>query len=259
VYCLRGGMRSHSFADLLSAHGFEVFLLSGGYKSYRNVVLPSFYHCPSLIVLGGTTGSGKTEMLHRLADTGTQVLDLEGLARHKGSVFGGMSEEKQPTTQQFENLLFEAWRRLDPAKPVIVEDENHDIGSVKVPHVFWLQIRRAPMIRLDVPLIARLQYLVSIYANKQDELLIRGVWRIEQRLGNAMATQAEKAILEKDYPLAAAILLNYYDKYYLNSIEKRKSASVFPVQLSGQQTAEEVESLTKLIADIHQNYKYSSG
>lgn len=258
VYCFRGGLRSHSFADLLSSHGFEVYLLDGGYKAFRNLVLPAFFHCPSIIVLGGTTGSGKTEMLHRLAERGVQVLDLEGLANHKGSVFGGMSEQAQPSTQQFENLLFEKWSALDFSKPVLVEDENHDIGSVKVPHSFWMHIRNAPMIRLEVPREERLKLLLEVYAGKQDDLLIRGVWRIEQRLGNLQARQSEKAILEGNYRLAAEILLDYYDKYYTTSIEKRNRTKVFPINISGKQTLQDVESLLSLINVVHQKFHHQN-
>jgi tRNA 2-selenouridine synthase len=137
----------------------------------------------------------------------------------------------------------------------LVEDENHDIGNVKVPHSFWLHIRNAPMIRLDVPREDRLKLLLDVYGGKQDDLLIHGVWRIEQRLGNQQAQQAEKAILERNYQLAAEILLDYYDKAYLASIEKRKHTDIFPVNISGKQSAQDIESLLKLISEVHQMRK----
>ncbi len=251
VYCWRGGMRSHSFAELLSSNGFEVYLLTGGYKDYRNMILTAFTKELPIIVLGGMTGSGKTDMLHYLAKKDIQLIDLEGLAHHKGSVFGGVNEHKQPLTQQFENDLFEVWSTLDSSKAVLVEDENFSIGSVRLPLSLWQQIRQAPLIHLQIPRELRLQNILSVYAGQQDELLIEGAQRLERRLGNELSRKAEQSIRDKNYRIAAEILLDYYDKSYLASIAKRNPDSIFEISLEGKQNREEIDSLISCIEDIY--------
>ncbi|HEU4717669.1 MAG TPA: tRNA 2-selenouridine(34) synthase MnmH, partial [Bacteroidia bacterium] len=124
VHCWRGGMRSASMAWLFETAGMEVLLLSGGYKAYRNFVLSNTGRKFDLRVVGGETGSGKTDILHELARKGEQVLDLEGLARHKGSSYGAIGQDPQPTVEQFENDFVHALTKLDPSRPVWIEDES---------------------------------------------------------------------------------------------------------------------------------------
>jgi tRNA 2-selenouridine synthase len=129
VYCWRGGMRSSNFCQFVGMAGIKTQLLRGGYKAYRQLALEAFKKPLQLIVIGGCTGSGKSEILHALAAQGEQVIDLEKLANHKGSAFGGLMMPPQPTTEQFQNDLFEEVLKLDPDKRVWIEDESLAVGK----------------------------------------------------------------------------------------------------------------------------------
>jgi tRNA 2-selenouridine synthase len=245
LYCFRGGMRSNSFAFLLETAGFEVGLLKGGYKAFRAHIHESFTRAQSIVVLGGMTGSGKTEMLHRLSERGMQVIDLEGLARHKGSVFGGIGQQTQPSSEHFENLLFDQWRWQNPEQPLVLEDENMDIGGVKLPQTIWRRIRSAPLVVLDVPFETRVQRLVREYAGSNDELNV-AIRRIERRLGNLRMNQALQAVADGDRAAAARILLAYYDESYEAGIMKRKAGTVVRVDASGDVLSELIRQIIKL-------------
>jgi tRNA 2-selenouridine synthase len=225
LYCLRGGMRSNSMSFLLETAGFEVSLLNGGYKSYRTYALKELEAPLSLIVLGGMTGSGKTELLESLAGKGMQVVDLEGLAKHKGSVFGGIGQGEQPSSEHFENLLFSEFRKLDKAKPLVLEDENMDIGKVKLPLSIYRKIRTAPIIVMQVPRDIRVKRLSAEYDRNRDEL-IHAIQRIERRLGNQRMKLAVEAVQQNRLSDAAEILLEYYDESYMASIRKRSADEV---------------------------------
>lgn len=250
VYCWRGGMRSHSFAELLSQNGFRVHLLKGGYKAYRQHLLQSFAQPLSLIVLGGMTGSGKTRLLRRLAVAGVQVLDLEGLACHKGSVFGAMSQESQPTSQQFENNLFEALSRFRKDQLIVVEDENLDLGAVRLPFTLWQQMREAPLLQLTIPRASRIRALIAEYSAVDDDLLLAGIKRLERRLGLEKAQQAIDAVQNANYLLATDLLLTYYDASYLASIRKRDASTVYTIDLSGEEREDDVLRLIQTIRRI---------
>ena len=145
VHCWRGGMRSGGVAWLLDLYGFKVHALLGGYKSFRRWVLSQFEKEYPLRLVGGYTGSGKTDLLVALHDKGEAVLDLEGLAHHKGSAFGSIGQPDQPGQEQFENKLALSLRTASKTQPerIWVEDESQRIGRVNVPHLFWQQIGRA--------------------------------------------------------------------------------------------------------------------
>ncbi|HEY4799719.1 MAG TPA: tRNA 2-selenouridine(34) synthase MnmH, partial [Bacteroidia bacterium] len=128
IHCWRGGMRSAKFAELLNAHGYRTHTLIRGYKSYRNFVLESFHRDANLVIVGGETGSGKTEILQKIKEQGEQVIDLEKIAHHKGSAFGSLGEEPQPAYEQFENDLSFAWSKMDLSKRIWLEDESRNIG-----------------------------------------------------------------------------------------------------------------------------------
>jgi len=137
VHCWRGGMRSEAMAWLFSLGGIETEVLEGGYKSYRHHILESLSMKRKMIVLGGMTGSSKTHILRYLKTTGQQVVDLEGLANHKGSAFGALGQAAQPSTEQFANILFNDWKQLNGKLPVWIEDESRNIGSVFMPDRFY--------------------------------------------------------------------------------------------------------------------------
>jgi len=223
VHCWRGGQRSGSVAWLLEKAGFETCTLQGGYKAWRNFILDGFHQLKRRIVLlGGRTGSGKTAILHELARLGEQVIDLEGLAHHKGSAFGALGEQPQPTTEQFENELFVHWWRLDPERRVWLESESRSIGRVFIPEGVWEQMRQAPYVRIHVPFERRVERLVADYGRYEPEALIASFHKIRKRLGGQWVQAAEEAIREGRLGDAAAIALRYYDKTYDHFVEKHQ-------------------------------------
>jgi tRNA 2-selenouridine synthase len=165
IYCWRGGQRSGSFETILGQIGWRVNRIEGGYKSWRALVVDRVQNRPisaPVIVLDGNTGSAKTAILHRLARRGTQVIDLEGLARHRGSLFGAI-EGGQPSQKMFESRLALAMEGLDPFRPVLIEAESSRIGNLNLPKAMWKALCDAPRIRLDVPVEARARYSAADY------------------------------------------------------------------------------------------------
>lgn len=221
VHCWRGGMRSSSMSWLLETVGLKVFMLEGGYKSYRHHVLESFAKPLKIVLLGGYTGSGKTELLQALRDAGEQILDLEGLANHKGSAFGALGQKDQPSTEQFENLLFDEICTLDTSRVVWVEDESRNVGKVFLPQPFWDQMRSSPLIRIDTPYEIRLERLMRDYACFDTEGLAASIKKIEKRLGFDKCKFALEACMNDNRELAARICLDYYDAAYGNQLDTR--------------------------------------
>ena len=171
VYCWRGGQRSGSFATILAQIGWRVDRVDGGYKAWRGLVVDRVQNRPvpaPVIVLDGNTGSAKTAILARLARRGWQVIDLEGLANHRGSLFGGRAGG-QPSQKLFESRLALALEALDPARPVLVEAESSRIGALTVPKTMWQAICAAPRLRLEVPVGARAAYTAAGYADMVDD------------------------------------------------------------------------------------------
>lgn len=198
--------------------------LQRGYKAFREEVLTSFAGTPELCILGGYTGTGKTQLLHLLKEHGEQVIDLEGLAKHKGSSYGGIGEGSQPTTEQFENLLWQELRKVDPSKPIWVEDESVNIGRVKLPDPFFANLRSAPVHFVDMPAEFRVERLVEIYGCYPKKELAEATLRIERRLGPQHAKDALAALERGDLHTVAAIALSYYDKTYARGLAKRDPA-----------------------------------
>jgi len=167
VYCWRGGQRSGAFATILRQIGWRVGLIEGGYRSYRRAMVAALYDQAlpfRLIRLDGNTGTAKTALLPLLAARGVQVIDLEGLARHRGSILGAMAEG-QPAQKGFESGLVEAFRGFDRARPVLVEAESSRIGALRLPPALWAAMRAAPRVVIDAPLAARARYLRGAYAD----------------------------------------------------------------------------------------------
>ncbi|MBB1492879.1 tRNA 2-selenouridine(34) synthase MnmH [Paracoccus sp. MC1854] len=167
VYCWRGGQRSGAFSTILAQIGWRTSRLEGGWKSWRALVLRQVQDlgppCP-LVVLDGNTGSAKTEILQRLALHGLQVIDLEGLANHRGSLFGAMPG-RQPSQKLFESRLAVTLAGLDPSRPAVVEAESSRIGDLSVPKAVWQALCAAPRLRLQVPLAERARYTSRAYAD----------------------------------------------------------------------------------------------
>ncbi|MDX1406941.1 MAG: tRNA 2-selenouridine(34) synthase MnmH [Saprospiraceae bacterium] len=233
VHCWRGGKRSASMAWLLAFCGHQVAVLEGGYKAYRRWAQATFaddrWH---FTVLGGRTGSGKTDILHRLSEMGEQVIDLESLACHKGSAFGWIGENPQPSAEQFQNLLYEALRRCDPDRRIWIENESKCIGRVYLPDQFWARMKQAPLIHIEVPDKNRIDRLVRLYAGRSDiSQLSTAFERIGKRLGGQHLKAALEALEANDFHSAARIALTYYDKTYDFNLRNNPSPSIHIVAL----------------------------
>ena len=246
VHCWRGGMRSHSFAEHLHQNGFkEVYVIKGGYKAYRNHVLDFFEQDIKLHILGGYTGSGKTFILDELKLMGEQVVNLEGIAHHKGSAFGSLGETPQPSSQHFENQLFDYWRHLNMHRPVWLEDESARIGYVQIPKVLYAQMRSSKLYFIDIPKHERAKLLVEEYASFNPNHLAKAINGIAKRLGGQNVTAALHALDTQDYYKVAIITLQYYDKAYLNGVAKRDPNRVQRIALP---TVNHVENAKQLLA-----------
>ncbi len=247
LYCWRGGMRSGSMGWLFETAGMRVYLLQGGYKAFRRHVRESLARPARLIVVGGMTGSGKTEILHHLREMGEQVIDLEGLAHHKGSAFGALGQPDQPSTEHFENLLFDQWKKLDPQRPIWVEDESRSVGKVFIPEELFRQMSRAPLLDIHVGKEYRIDRLVRDYALFDPAELSAAIRRIEKRLGGLNTRICIEAIEAGDFRKATDILLEYYDKSYRHTMSRRQSDRIIPVDLKGNDPRKHAQVLIEMV------------
>ncbi len=220
VHCWRGGMRSAGVAWLLDLYGFRVYTLAGGYKAFRNFVLRQFEKQYTFRILGGYTGSGKTDMLREFESRGQAVIDLEGIAHHKGSAFGDLGELKQPSPEMFENILALKLRAYG-SRPVWLEDESRRIGDINMPLSFWNAMRGSPVYFLDIPFEERLKYITASYGQYRKEDLIDATTRIRKRLGGLNTKNVISFLNEDNYTGAFRILLAYYDKFYAHGLNNR--------------------------------------
>jgi len=231
VHCWRGGLRSESMAWLFQVAGYEVSVLEGGYKAYRRFIRERLSQPADIIVLGGLTGSGKTELLHLLGQMGEQVLDLEKLACHKGSVFGGIGQPCQPTNEQFENDIFTAWGKIDPSRLVWIEDESRMIGNVSIPDPLFEQMNHAVMIKVETAREQRIRRLVDEYSKVDKQELHQAVMKIGEKLGGTNTKTALAAIDAGDFDTVAGLALSYYDKTYTHSVLKRENPKIYSVYI----------------------------
>lgn len=250
VHCWRGGMRSQSFAEHLMSNGFtKVYVIEKGYKAFRNHVLDFFNQPFPFIVLGGYTGSGKTEILHELKTLGSQVIDLEGLANHKGSAFGGIGQEDQPTTEHFENLLFIHLFKMNKKQAIWIEDESMHIGRVFLPKALFNQIRSQKGYFIDIPIVERAKFLVQAYGNLDKELLKESVNKIAKRLGPLNTKNSLLAIDQNDFHQVALLTLTYYDKSYNNGFTTRSNQNIIKLPMRHVSAVDNaIELLAKLQA-----------
>ncbi len=242
LYCWRGGMRSNSMAWLLQTAGREVYVLEGGYKAYRNHGRDLIAKGLKLIMLSGPTGSGKTEILHHLAGMGHQVLDLEGLANHRGSSFGGIGQPPQPGTEQFTNLIIEKILDFDLSRPIWVEGESQNIGKVFILDELFSQMNRCPTIRIDPPKAERTERLVRDYACFPADQLRFSIEKISKRLGGKDTKDTLDALDAGDYHKVVDITLAYYDKTYDHSMARRETKMIpfVPTSYTPVQVAREI-------------------
>lgn len=230
VHCWRGGMRSEAMAWLISLGGIETEVLEGGYKAYRHYILESISQKRKMIVLGGMTGSSKTHILRELNTSHQQVIDLEGLANHKGSAFGSLGQPSQPSTEQFSNNLFTELNKLKPDLPFWVEDESRNIGTVFIPDIFYLHMQDTPAVIIMMDVKTRLPRLMKEYSVYPAEVLIGSIQKISKRLGGDNTSQAIKAVESGDISKAVEISLSYYDKAYLYGLNKKKATNLIYVE-----------------------------
>ncbi len=236
LYCWRGGMRSGAVAWLLNLYGFEVTVLAGGYKAFRHWVLQTNAYPYRLKLVGGYTGSGKTALLKALAQKGELIVDLEALAKHKGSAFGNIGMPPQPSQEMFENNL--AWtiaERHQQAnaflaegsddKAIWLEDESQRIGHVNIPQPFWKNMRQSPVYFLDIPFEERLQNIVADYGNLDRERMLAAIQRIGKRLGPLETKNAIQFLQDGSMEECFRILLHYYDKQYRKGLHNREDLS----------------------------------
>ena len=225
VHCWRGGMRSAAVAWLLDLYGYKVIQLTGGYKAYRNWVLAQFTIPYSLKVLGGYTGSGKTEILHALQEKNYAVIDLEGLAHHKGSAYGAIGQLPQPSQEMFENIIAEKLLEVNKKqKSIWIEDESQRIGTVLIPTPLFHLMRNSTCYFMTIPFEQRLNFIVEGYGSFDQKSLIEATMRIQKRLGGLETKTAIDFITAGALKEAFSILLKYYDKWY----EKNAKNEVLP-------------------------------
>jgi len=228
LYCWRGGMRSAGVAWLLDLYGYEVYTLVGGYKAYRNWVLQQFEKEYKLKIVGGYTGSGKTKVLDQLLKLQEPVIDLEALANHKGSAFGGIGQPKQPSQEMFDNLLATELERIKQipeiqGRSIWIEDESQRIGVLNIPNNFWKTMRNQPVYFIDIPFSQRLDYILHEYGALDKQRLSDAIERIQKRLG-PLETKTALAELEAgNIKECFRILLSYYDKLYSKGLHNREN------------------------------------
>ncbi len=219
LYCWRGGQRSGSFATILREVGWRVETVAGGYKAWRALVVAALYTAPvplRIVVLDGDTGTAKTELLARVAARGGQVLDLEGLARHRGSLFGAMPGG-QPSQRGFEGLLAVELARFDPARPVLVEAESAAIGDRRLPPALWKAMRAAPRIAVSAPPEARAAYLTRAYSDLTADRarLAEVIWGLRPLYPRETIEEwLRMAGAGEDLALAAVLIERHYDPRY---------------------------------------------
>ncbi len=250
LYCWRGGMRSGSMGWLFNSAGLTANTLEGGYKNFRKHIRDVFSKPAKVVVLGGYTGSGKTDILKQIAKS-EQVIDLEALAHHKGSAFGFIGQKKQPSSEHFENILGTKWMKLDFDKEIWLEDESRSIGKVYLPEEIYRKIKNAPVIFIDIPSEVRIERLVKEYANFEDKYIEYALEKIKKRIGGLNFKIANQALKDKDYKKVAEIALIYYDKAYKYGVDKREKGSVHKLDIA----LDEPKEAGKRIIEFYNEFK----
>lgn len=263
IYCWRGGMRSGAVSWLLNLYGFDVAVLTGGYKSFRNGVLKSFEQPYSFKILGGYTGSGKTEVLQHLKKAGEKVICLESIASHKGSAFGSINMPPQPTQEMFENLLslelqavsqqqeIEGLSSPSTATGAIwLEDESQRIGTVNLPGALWQTMRNSPLYFLEIPFEERLKHIAEEYSQCSKEKLAAAIERIKKRLGGLETKNSLQFLEEENYQECFRILLQYYDKQYLKGLHNREELSSLLTKITCETVTEKNAALLSQLQSV---------
>jgi tRNA 2-selenouridine synthase len=247
IYCWRGGKRSTEVCRLVNESGTPARRIQGGYKDYRRRIRNFIEQPRKLLMVGGKTGSGKTDLLLGLKKQNLQIIDLEGLAHHKGSVFGHINEEAQPSTEQFENNFVEELRLTNPEELLLLENESYIIGSVHLPPPLLVQMRAAPLLIIEIPLQARIDRLVREYTSTDRQQLIEACQRIAKKLTHPKLQAVTTFIEQDDFSSACEILLGYYDHYYNRGLDNRKNQEIFYLTLNGFDLDADVGAVAQMV------------
>jgi tRNA 2-selenouridine synthase len=258
IYCWRGGQRSSSFATILSEIGWRPSLVDGGYKNYRNDVTQLLHKTKppyQFILISGHTGTAKTEIVNILNEFSLQTIDLEGLANHRGSVFGATAT-KQSSQKLFESRLFTRLQSLDPRKPIILESESNKIGQLAIPSMIWNIMKLSPRIEVNAPLNERAKYLTTTYAD-----LIEDKAQLSQRIEFLTHQHGHKKVCEwknlakesKFHALAKELMFVHYDSRYQNSQQRHPSKTLLTLELN-QITKENILKAAKKIKDLANSF-----
>lgn len=243
IHCWRGGLRSQIMGSLLSSAGYQVYLLKGGYKVYRNAVLETLSGKFEFNVLGGYTGCNKTVILNELSCLGCQVLDLEALANHRGSAFGNIGLPAQISQEQYENDIYTKLVTFDFSNPVWVEDESRLIGKFQIPTKIHDAIRSSKVYFLNYSFETRCKNILELYGKFPKEDLIASTLKIKKRLGD-LKTREALAFLEMGNPDEwIKIVLAYYDKLYQFGLEKREPGTIVKIELTGDELLNYLKSI----------------
>ncbi len=245
IYCWRGGMRSSSFAWLARTIGIETYLLKGGYKSYRKWVLTQFEADLPIRLIGGKTGTRKTDLLNHINKENIYVIDLEGIANHRGSSFGSLGMGNQPTTQQFENILAESLSNFyrNNAVEIWIEAESSNLGKCRIPNNLYTKMKKAPILEILKTKNERVKNLVNLYSRNSQTELKDAVNRISKRLGPQKTKEALTAIEKKEWSKACEAMLDYYDKCY--EFELKKTTNINSINLSGLNLKSSLDKILK--------------
>lgn len=250
VHCWRGGMRSEAMAWLFSTGGITPMLLGGGYKAYRNHILSDLGRSRKYIILGGLTGSGKTELLKHMMSAGAQVTDLERLASHRGSAFGALGQPPQPSSEHFANLLYDDLSGKNDDARIWLEDESRNIGTVFMPDGFFEQMQNAPVVALMMSIETRMPRLLQEYTSFPPYQIEASVMKISKRLGGDRTREALDAIKRDDYPTAIKITLEYYDRSYNYGLTRRPAGQVLFVETDTDDVAVNAAKVTEAAMGI---------
>ena len=245
IYCWRGGMRSNAFGWLARTIGIKTYLLKGGYKSYRKWVLNQFEVDLPIRLVGGKTGTRKTDLLNYINKENIYVIDLEGIANHRGSSFGSLGMKEQPTTQQFENILAESLCsfRKNNAVEIWLEAESSNLGKCRIPNNLYSKMKKAPILEIIKTKNERVENLVNVYSRYSQTELKDAVNRISKRLGPQRTKEALTAIEKKEWSKACEAMLDYYDKCY--EFELKKSNNINSINLSGLSLKSSIDKIFK--------------